>query len=487
MATNEELIWQYLKAQGFSDAGAAGLMGNLYAESGLKPTNLQNTYEKKLGFTDDSYTKAVDNGSYGNFVRDSAGYGLAQWTYWSRKENLLNLAKQKKKSIGDIYLQLDFLMIELSSGYRGLLQTLKSTKSVKEASNGVLLQFERPADQSVAVQNKRAAYGQTYYDKYAGKAQTTTQTTGGAQMKYNTNNKPLVCMMTNSTCYKQTRTMNPVGVLWHSTGANNPNLKRYVQPDDNAANKAEMLKLLGVNSNRNDWNHIAHQAGLNAWIGKLANGSVATVQTMPWNFRPWGCGSGSKGSCNNGWIQFEICEDSLTDPTYFNAVYKEACEITAYLCKMYNIDPFGTVKMNGVKVPTILCHADSYKLGFGGNHGDVLHWFSKHGKTMANVRNDVYALMNSSVITPTVPTIKPNIKEEEEEVTQEQFNTMMNNWIAEQAKKAPGDWSKDAREWGEKAGLISGDTSGNKMYKKMLTREEFIAVLYRALHRNIID
>ena len=156
------------------------------------------------------------------------------------------------------------------------------------------------------------------------------------------------------------------------------------------------------------------------------------------------------------------------------------------LCKMYNIDPFGTVKMNGVNVPTILCHADSYKLGFGSNHGDVLHWFSKHGKTMADVRNDVYALMNSNAIIPTTPTIKPEI-EEEDEMTQEQFNTMMNTWIAEQAKKAPGDWSAEAREWGERNGLINGDTSGNKMYKKMLTREEFISVLYRALHRNIID
>jgi hypothetical protein len=85
------------------------------------------------------------------------------------------------------------------------------------------------------------------------------------------------------------------------------------------------------------------------------------------------------------------------------------------------------------------------------------------------------------------PEPAPKPKEEEEEMTQEQFNTMMNNWIAEQAKKAPGDWSADARAWGEKNGLISGDTSGNKMYKKMLTREEFIAVLYRALHRNIIE
>ena len=228
MATNEEIIWQYLKTQGFSDAGAAGLMGNLYAESSLKPTNLQNTYEKKLGFTDDSYTKAVDNGTYGNFVRDSVGYGLAQWTYWSRKQNLLNFAKQKNKSIGDIYMQLDFLMIELSNGYKGLLNTLKTTKSVKEASNCVLLQFERPADQSVSVQNKRASYGQVYYDKYTQK--TAAQPTGGSNMKYNASNKPLVCMQTNSTCYKQTRKMTPLGILWHSTGANNPNLKRYVQP-----------------------------------------------------------------------------------------------------------------------------------------------------------------------------------------------------------------------------------------------------------------
>ena len=52
-------------------------------------------------------------------------------------------------------------------------------------------------------------------------------------------------------------------------------------------------------------------AGLNAFIGYLRDGSVSTIQTMPWNFRPWGCGSGIKGSCNNGWIQFEICEDNL--------------------------------------------------------------------------------------------------------------------------------------------------------------------------------
>lgn len=212
-------------------------------------------------------------------------------------------------------------------------------------------------------------------------------------MKYNENNKPLVCMMTQSTCYKGTRRFMPKGVLWHSTGANNPNLKRYVQPDDKAPDRAEWLARLGKNQYGNDWNHIDRQAGLNFWIGKLADGTVATVQTLPWDYRPWGCGSGSKGSCNNTHIQFEICEDALTDARYFDAVYKEACEMTAYLCKMFGIDPKGTISYNGLKVPTIIDHAGSHALGLGSNHGDVQHWIRRYGKTMETVRNDVAALL----------------------------------------------------------------------------------------------
>ena len=208
-------------------------------------------------------------------------------------------------------------------------------------------------------------------------------------MKYTEKNKPLVCMMTQSTCYKGTRKFTPKGILWHSTGANNPTLKRYVQPDDNAKDKAEWLAKLGKNQYGNDWNHIDRQAGMNFWIGKLADGTVAAVQTMPWDYRPWGCGSGSKGSCNDTHIQFEICEDALTDASYFNACYREACEMTAYLCKMFGIDPEGTIDYNGLKVPTIIDHIGSHNMGLGSNHGDVQHWSKRYGKTMANVRNDV--------------------------------------------------------------------------------------------------
>lgn len=175
---DEKTIWNFLKAKGLNDYATAGVMGNLYAESALRSNNLQNSYERSLGYTDDSYTKAVDNGSYSNFVKDSAGYGLAQWTYWSRKENLLKYAQAAKKSIADLNTQLEFLWKELQ-GYTSVMNVLKTAKSVKEASDAFMCKFENPADQSDKAKNNRASFGQKYYDKYVVKTTTsnTTNTT----------------------------------------------------------------------------------------------------------------------------------------------------------------------------------------------------------------------------------------------------------------------------------------------------------------------
>ena len=170
---NEERIWDFLLAKIGNEFGVAGMMGNLQAESGLRPNNLQNTYEKKLGMTDEQYTAAVDVGAYTNFVYDSAGYGLAQWTSSGRKNGLLNLKKQTGKSIGDLSLQLDWLWTELTGPYKNVLNRLKSAKTVYEASTIVLTQFECPADQSEAVRQKRASLGQYFYDKYASGVQPT--------------------------------------------------------------------------------------------------------------------------------------------------------------------------------------------------------------------------------------------------------------------------------------------------------------------------
>jgi hypothetical protein len=164
---NEQTIWDFLMEKIQNPFGVAGLMGNLYAESGLNPKNLQNTYEKKLGLTDDAYTDKVDSGEYTDFVHDSAGYGLAQWTYWSRKQNLQDFAKDAGKSIGNLEMQLAFLIKEISEGYKAVLDTLVAATDVRSASDCVLKQFEKPADQSETVQEKRAKYGQAYYDKYA--------------------------------------------------------------------------------------------------------------------------------------------------------------------------------------------------------------------------------------------------------------------------------------------------------------------------------
>ena len=163
----EKHIWNYLVGKGLNAYAVAGLMGNLYAESGLNPCNLQNSYNKSLDMTDAEYTAAVDNGSYGDFVNDKAGYGLAQWTYHTRKQALLDSAKEVGVSIGNMDMQLAHLWRELQ-GYESVITALKTAESVRVASDAVLLGYEKPADQSEGAQKKRAEYGEAYYKEYAG-------------------------------------------------------------------------------------------------------------------------------------------------------------------------------------------------------------------------------------------------------------------------------------------------------------------------------
>jgi hypothetical protein len=180
-------------------------------------------------------------------------------------------------------------------------------------------------------------------------------------------------ILTNNACYKAGKTITPKGIMVHSTGANNPWLKRYVGPDDG---------LLGKNQYNNHWNQDkpgGRQVCVHAFIGKLADGSIATYQTLPWNHRGWHAG----GDANNTHIGFEICEDGLTDASYFSAVYKEAVELCVHLCKLY-----------GLSEKDIICHSEGYKQGIASNHADVMHWFPKHGKTMDTFRADVKKLLN---------------------------------------------------------------------------------------------
>ena len=202
------------------------------------------------------------------------------------------------------------------------------------------------------------------------------------------------CILTANDCYKAGRTITPKGIMVHSTGANNPAVARYVQPVDTQADAASLYTVLGTNRNKNDWNNPGLDVCVHAFVGKLADGGVGSVQTLPWNHRGWHAGTGtSGGSANNTHIAFEICEDALTDAAYFGKVYQEAVELTAMLCKTYDLNPLA----DGV----VICHSEGYQRGVASNHADVMHWFPKHGKNMDTFRQDVSKAMGGA------PQVKP--------------------------------------------------------------------------------
>ncbi len=266
----------------------------------------------------------------------------------------------------------------------------------------------------------------------------------------------LKCLLTRSDCYKTGRTIAPKGVMLHDTGADNPMLRRYVQPSEDDPDRAALLEKLGVNQNGNDWNRPGLDVGVHAFIGKLAGGTVAAAQTLPWDHRGWHAGAGTSGrSANDTHISFEICEDDLTDGDYFARAYRAAVELTAMLCGRYGLDPLA----DGV----VISHSEGHRRGIASNHGDVEDWFPRFGKSMDDFRADVAGELTG---------------EGEDGMTQEQFDAMLENWLARQAKEAPAPWSAAGRAWAEGNGILRGD-GGDKRYKSFATREEVTAMLYR--------
>ncbi len=199
----------------------------------------------------------------------------------------------------------------------------------------------------------------------------------------------LVAYQTKNRCYKTANPMTPVGILVHSTGANNPNLKRYVDAPEE----------LGENVNRNHWNNGSITKMVHGFIGYDKNKKIRTVQTLPYGYACWGCANGKKGSYNynpTGHIQFEICEQQ-GDRAYFDKAFDEAAEYCAYLCRKFNLD-----------VSTIVSHAEAAKKGYASNHGDPDHWLKKYSKDMNWFRAQVAAkLDNTSTVLNNASTSKP--------------------------------------------------------------------------------
>lgn len=432
MADNAQVIWNYFKSKGFSDCGTAGLMGNLNAESGLIPTNLQNTYEKKLGMTDAEYTAAVDSGKYTNFVKDSAGYGLAQWTYWSRKQNLLNYCKGKGKSIGDLNTQLDFLYQELTTSFPTVVNILKIATSVRQASDVVLLQFERPANQGEETKQKRANFGQEFYNRFA-KKQEVNSVMGG--------NSPLVTY-TNIT-------------------------KNKTSPRRGKIDTITIHCIVGQWTAKQGCDFFAEtgrQASANYIVGK--DGSIGL--SVDEKDRAWTTGgklsvNGETGAMNDHHaVTIEVASDTQHPYAVTDAAYKALINLCADICKR-----------NGIK--ELKWRADKNLVGRPDLQNMTAHrWFAAKacpGDYLYNRFGDIASKVNAILNTGTAV-------EEDENMTQETFNKHMSEYL-KNLNDQPATFEQDALVWAQQNGLLAGDEKGRLMAKRFMTRGECMVVLKR--------
>ena len=165
------LIWNGLKSFIGNDIGVAGLIGNFYAESNLVPFIKQGNVP--VGQVSIEYSKNVVSGAISehDFVHAGSGYGLAQWTYYTRRQTLYDLWKSGGyDSIGNTDLGIAHAKFELEGGYIRTLNVLKTTTDIRTASDYALHNYEQPADQGEISQKIRATYGEYFYSIYAGGA-----------------------------------------------------------------------------------------------------------------------------------------------------------------------------------------------------------------------------------------------------------------------------------------------------------------------------
>lgn len=251
--------------------------------------------------------------------------------------------------------------------------------------------------------------------------------------------------MTRNDCYNAGRKITPAGIMVHSTAAPGVMAAQWFEKWNKSYKAGEMSSQVCVHAFVDD---------------------TGVLQCLPWNHRGWHCG----GAANNTHIGFEICEpsgfkyvnnamsgyDVTAQEAYFRKIWDNAVALCAYLCKLYNL----TEK-------NIICHSEGYVKGIASNHSDVLHWFPKHGKNMNTFRAAVKAALN---------------KKEDEDMTQDKFNELMDGYLKNLAQGELGVWSAKERKWAENIGLIKGDGNGSMQYPSFCTREQMVVFLYRLVN-----
>lgn len=176
---NERQIWDFIQAKTGNAYGTAALMGNLMAESSLNPACA--TGKNKTA----NYTKDVDNGEV-DFVNDGVAFGLVQWCYHARKDGLLSYARSKGKSVSDLKTQLEYMWMELRDYYKTAYNAVMDATNIRTASDVVMLRYEKPANTGESAREKRASYGQKFFEQFAGtqqKPENAAKTQQGSEKK----------------------------------------------------------------------------------------------------------------------------------------------------------------------------------------------------------------------------------------------------------------------------------------------------------------
>lgn len=255
---------------------------------------------------------------------------------------------------------------------------------------------------------------------------------------------------TSNGAYQAGRKINPQGCVNHSVGCAQPSVDVFF----NLMNKSSA-----------GW-------GVNALLGDFHKGDGRILVVLPLDARPWGCGSGSKGSWNNTKVQWEVCEpaghtyaggtmiayDVAKNQVYFNRMWKMLVAWNVYLVKKFGYD------INGISD-----HAESYRAGYGSNHSDMGQWLPKHGKSMDALRQEVQTILNGS---------------EDDDMDVKRFEELFLEMRKGLQDNDAGTYSNEARNWATSSGLIAGNGTEingepNCMWQDFLTREQFVTVLYR--------
>ena len=239
---------------------------------------------------------------------------------------------------------------------------------------------------------------------------------------------------TKNPSYTRNRSIKPVGILVHSTGANNPNCKRYVDAEE----------FLGKNTNGNHWNKSTATKSMHAFIGYDKDKNVVVANTLPYDRACWGCGKGSKGSRNydpQAHLQFEICQSSATDSEYYWKAIAVAEEYCAYLCQKF-----------GWTTANITSHKESCAAGYASNHGDPQSWMKNFGDDMDKFRARVAARLGEEVKVEEKEEAVVRVDESEGASVTVELNTLRKDSKGQQVKTL----QRLLNSMGHKCGSVDG-------------------------------